>query len=1578
MKKTIFRTVCLITAFVFAVTSVCEGGNFFYSVKVPESCGKVLMRKNGNSKRNIIVIQDAHSVLNAQKNIARIIEVLIPQISSGENKKILVGVEGAVGEINLSDLRAFPYKDVLNGVAQKYLERGIIVGSEYAKITLDSDFTLYGLEDERLFKKNFSAFFKLASMQGKLPSELGALENAFNRLKSKVYGFKLKNFDDMAAAYERGDKSLSDILPVIYRLADENGIDMLDYIYLLRLKEVVSIEERIDFNRAETEFKSFISELGLNSEKYGLNKSDLEYLFNLASVKGVDAGKFLYLKLVCEYKKKFKIIDYEELFREVADISYEIRKKLVSNSKERDLLDNWHKFRVLSKMTTLDADAGDVKYYFSNCSGVSYGEVAGFLSKNIDNLPAVDVAFLNKLLKLSEEFYGDAQKRDAVLADNILSVMDKKGLDTAVVVAGGFHKDGIIKALQNNGVNIILVVPDIGSLTPDIPYIERMSGRLFPIASGFVENIQALGFFIGENIKEDIEIDAIVELLKNISNGSSFAGGDVEKKIYEWVVSNRIKNVKIRDIAEFILREEPLIRDIGGGGDIKNRLLTDVQLSGFLKNFQTLLRGYEEEILPEKNPQNDTDGGKNGKRYAVTDYSYDIGRKLGISVEDTRRFLAPFIETFGILSVPVARVISFLLPRSLIRANLFRKLSKIGWKDDDIFFMLFELTFLTPLISFVWVLFTLIVPNSVTYIISVLLWVFSTLFFGASHRDARIANMLRGALFNIPYMAVIGSWLAHWLWNNISFYLIRRKAVRCLLSGDDDMLRKWAYKIILNDIFFTLSDSEKRLVAKGLLSCLKNKDFDFEKKLTIAEWIIAYGDEELMKYAARNMINLFYSLYKDLTKTRRTLRLDVDSERIKGNDYLAILARYVDIENWHISLIDIEKVLKSVEFKRIVEENNMDAIDKFIAAYAIAVLIYRFKDELSASDINNIAPLFFNEVSGNLERIIIGKNSRALVVINEDNDFKADYYNIKKYLSSYGKDVIRDEDMVRNYEKKELILDKMKDPYYNLIWLNGHGSKEHIWLVNGNIGKHESKNLRNKRALSYLEIAEALKERAEAGGSLENLVIIIDACYSADSASNILNQLSKYLGLPDDKMPLIIASSAYGTTSVMNPEKEIASYMLYNIVAYGKNKNSLRLKDMYEVKKRSWQKQQIAFFVPVEKEFIDKVKESLKVDNAKGKDSFLREQNIINATLADTYKIGNMLGISKRDTEKYLAPFIETFGILTPVAARVAGCFSSNYVYKRLSGLGYGNTGLNKIMLKISLAAPLVPVLSFFSAISFSNPFFISAFVFSWFTSAFLFGIWHREGKLQNMARGVILNAPFLIFVGAWVIHRYFNKKPSDETVSSGKTGDRDASDTERGKIDSFYAKELLLNAQDEFSEKAFGVSFEEKLRAVIDSKNKVTLFISKGLAENLQNEEELLRRLVNFDKNLWNVKVVIDSEFAGGSLSEYFLRKNFKEVYDEENLFVLTDIGDAAEYGRPVFKFDFSDSDDKLNYYVMFEALIVNLISYINGDDGLSSFFSEIKDEVWVINSEKIIAENIVPDILRAYVRRKVIETAA
>ena len=125
----------------------------------------------------VIHIQDAHDNLEAQRNIARILQSLSKSDSKLPTSRILIGIEGSKGAFNFAPYRSFEDKEVTQQIADYFLKEGFITGSEYIGITAQELPNFWGIEDEELYLSHVQALKDSTQTQEEAKNKLVWLQD---------------------------------------------------------------------------------------------------------------------------------------------------------------------------------------------------------------------------------------------------------------------------------------------------------------------------------------------------------------------------------------------------------------------------------------------------------------------------------------------------------------------------------------------------------------------------------------------------------------------------------------------------------------------------------------------------------------------------------------------------------------------------------------------------------------------------------------------------------------------------------------------------------------------------------------------------------------------------------------------------------------------------------------------------------------------------------------------------------------------------------------------------------------------------------------------------------------------------------------------------------------------------------------------------------------------------------------------------------------------------------------------------------------------------------------------------------
>lgn len=131
---------------------------------------------------SVILVKDTHCNYEAQTNISKILEILIR-----DYKIDLICVEGAEGLVDTSIFSSYPDQKTREDVTNKYLKKGYLTASEALSIAKAKSlpFTIYGVEDTKLYLENFKEFRNTIGNLGETKRYIELVSNLISNLKQK-------------------------------------------------------------------------------------------------------------------------------------------------------------------------------------------------------------------------------------------------------------------------------------------------------------------------------------------------------------------------------------------------------------------------------------------------------------------------------------------------------------------------------------------------------------------------------------------------------------------------------------------------------------------------------------------------------------------------------------------------------------------------------------------------------------------------------------------------------------------------------------------------------------------------------------------------------------------------------------------------------------------------------------------------------------------------------------------------------------------------------------------------------------------------------------------------------------------------------------------------------------------------------------------------------------------------------------------------------------------------------------------------------------------------------------------------
>ncbi|MBL8023824.1 MAG: hypothetical protein JNK54_06025 [Elusimicrobia bacterium] len=437
----------------------------------------------------IVHVQDAHGIEEAQKNIAAIIQGLSE--SRGVN---LVGLEAAQGPFNLDPYRNWPNEAVTREVAEYFLKVGKIGGVEYAGITAPNPLTLWGIENEDLYLANVQALKDANKLKPELTKVLANIKASVSALKETNYSNELKEFDRRFLAYQDQREGLG---PYVRYLTGGAKVNNGAFPNLRLLVKALVAEDALDFKRVEQERLQMVEVL---ARKLPKQKLDLlvqrSFQYRAGQVGYGDYHRFL--KALCrdhaialggtlaayvEYVVLAEKIDRNKLLDELTRAERETEDRLAVTPAQKELVAVARRIALLEKLSTQSMTPEDWAVYEKERSHILkiVDDVAA-LSGAPDAGPPVSLV---DLLTPAEAFCRNAVDRNEAFIENLKSQLFAQKARAAVLVAGGFHSDGLASLMRKKDLSYLVVTPKITEVPKENNYLDVFARDPLPLEKLF-------------------------------------------------------------------------------------------------------------------------------------------------------------------------------------------------------------------------------------------------------------------------------------------------------------------------------------------------------------------------------------------------------------------------------------------------------------------------------------------------------------------------------------------------------------------------------------------------------------------------------------------------------------------------------------------------------------------------------------------------------------------------------------------------------------------------------------------------------------------------------------------------------------------------------------------------------------------------------------------------------------------------------------------------------------------------------------------------------------------------------------
>ena len=383
------------------------------SIVIPPELGLIEESFHGTSGKTVLYIQDAHDSLEAQENIAKIINHLVT--NDGVKTVFEEGYEGPV----LTDKYFGFIKDpmIKEKVSYFLMDHLRVGGAEYAHINRTRGFNLLGADSIKLHKENVDQYRLSAEKKEAVTKDLKALEK---ELKSLVDG--------------RFPRPLKEWLKT-KRQFDTKKLDLFTYLGRTMLL------------------------LGRNGVEKGLGL----IRFILEAIRSNDP-------VVIE---KAKHIDAREVFGELTRLEQAVSETYLHDAADKQLFEYYKILSLLNRLNELQVSQEEYEAAKASLEAFDTDSFGRFIFSQTPKTLILSRMW-ERNIKDAVRFYEIAQERDHSLSQMLGGYSEGGNKNeelvhkpnVSVLVFGGFHKEAIKRILEAKGISYLVVSPHITKPSP--------------------------------------------------------------------------------------------------------------------------------------------------------------------------------------------------------------------------------------------------------------------------------------------------------------------------------------------------------------------------------------------------------------------------------------------------------------------------------------------------------------------------------------------------------------------------------------------------------------------------------------------------------------------------------------------------------------------------------------------------------------------------------------------------------------------------------------------------------------------------------------------------------------------------------------------------------------------------------------------------------------------------------------------------------------------------------------------------------------------------------------------------------
>ncbi|MBN1687645.1 MAG: glycosyltransferase family 4 protein, partial [Candidatus Omnitrophica bacterium] len=385
-------------------SAIKEGALSSRQMSIPDKLGTIEEFHQGTNGKTIIYIQDAHDSLEAQENIAKIINHLVEH--NGVRTVFEEGYEGPVPTDEFFSI----FKDprAKEKVSYFLMDKLRLGGAEYAHVNRKGDFELIGADSIEFHKKNIEWYKKSAETREAVAKDLNDIRKEIEVLVDRHFPREIKSW-----------------IKLKERL-DHNQINLLDY-----LKRITKISNLRTYPQMAILLKSESSK-------------DEEMI------------------------KAAQSIDGRTLFQEIGRFETDYAKKMLGTGPQKDLSLKIYRIlksiNLLDRLSRIEVISEEFELAKRALRELNTEEIAIFLFR-VTGKPVILSNLWEQRIQNAVRFYETAEARDGFFENALARYGKAEGNVTAALVFGGFHKNRVKNILKKKNFSYLIVAPKMTGIS---------------------------------------------------------------------------------------------------------------------------------------------------------------------------------------------------------------------------------------------------------------------------------------------------------------------------------------------------------------------------------------------------------------------------------------------------------------------------------------------------------------------------------------------------------------------------------------------------------------------------------------------------------------------------------------------------------------------------------------------------------------------------------------------------------------------------------------------------------------------------------------------------------------------------------------------------------------------------------------------------------------------------------------------------------------------------------------------------------------------------------------------------------